>query len=279
MERYCSWLCRISCHFARGSTCNGPASPNFLEMRRTKQLRCQQLALVMVLSASMATTSPMSAMSQQFEFNEFHTWTDVATIYKFSDTFRYDGDYGIRGLLTDNDWTLIYLRPSVRYGARSWMKLHGGMALFYNFFKSLDDLPELRPWVGVRFVGPSLDGWVISNYLRLEYRAFYLKGEDQWDALLRGRWQIQVTTPRFSIGAAEQFFALASIEPFTGFGESINGILGERIRTNIGMGKKVTPALRVDLNYVFHKVRVSESGRDFDLDDHVLRLRFFYTVN
>ncbi|MCH7547988.1 MAG: DUF2490 domain-containing protein [Candidatus Krumholzibacteriota bacterium] len=230
-----------------------------------------------VLMGVVATTTPRPAASQQFEFNEFHTWTDVATIYKFSDTFRYDGDYGIRGFLTDDDWTLIYLRPSVRYQSRPWLRLHGGVALFYNFFKTVEDVPELRPWVGVRFVGPSPGGWVISNYLRLEGRAFYLKDEDKWDTVLRGRWQVQVTTPDFAIRTSERFYALASIEPFTGFGASINGILGERIRTNIGMGKRVTPALRIDLNYVFHRIRVSETGRDFDLDDHVVRLRFFYT--
>jgi len=239
----------------------------------------QRLTLVLILMGVIATTTPRPAAPQQFEFDEFHTWTDVATIYKFSDAFRYDGDYGIRGLLTDDDWTLIYLRPSVRYRTHPRLRLHGGIALFYTFFNTVEDLPELRPWVGVRFVGPDPGGWVISNYLRLEYRAFYLKDEDKWDAVWRGRWQLQVTTPDFAIGAAERFYALASIEPFTEFGSSINGILGERIRTNIGMGKKVTPALRIDLNYVFHKIRVSDEGRDFDLDDHIVRLRFFYNFN
>ena len=248
-------------------------------MQRVQQLKRHRTTLVMLILGIIATTTPRSAASQPFEFSEFHTWTDVATIYKFGDAFRYDGDYGIRGFLTSDDWTLIYLRPSVRYKTHSWLRLHGGIALFYNFFKTVEDLPELRPWVGVRFVGPKPGGWTISNYLRLEHRAFYLKDEDKWDTVWRGRWQLQVTTPDFAIGAAESFYALASIEPFTGFGASINGILGERIRTNIGMGKRVTPALRIDLNYVFHKIRVSEAGRDFDLDDHVVRLRFFYSFN
>jgi len=226
-----------------------------------------------------ATATPKTPAAQPFEFSEFHTWTDVATIYKFSDTFRYDGDYGIRGLLTDDDWALIYLRPSVRYRKQSWLTLHGGFALFYNFFDTAQDLPEFRPWVGVRFVGPKPGGWTISNYLRLEYRAFYLKDEDKWDTLWRGRWQLQVTTPDFAIGDAERFYALASIEPMTGFGEAIGGILGERIRTNIGIGKRFTPALRIDLNYLFHRIRISDEGRDFDLDDHVVRLRFFYRLN
>ena len=244
----------------------------------TRQRLTFALMLAMLTGVFM-TATPGPAASQQFEFTEFHTWTDVATIYKFSDAFRYDGDYGLRGLLSDDDWTLLYPRPSVRYGTRSWVKLHGGMALFYNFLKTVEDLPELRPWAGVRFVGPKPGGWVITNYLRLEYRAFHIKGDDRWDTVWRGRWQLQVATPRFAIGSVERLNMLASIEPFYDFGESIGGSLVDRIRFNIGIGKKVTPALRIDLNYVFHKLRVSDEDQDFDLDDHIVRLRFFYSFN
>ena len=101
-------------------------------------------------------STPTASQTPQFE--EFHTWTDIATSYNFSERFRYDGDYGLRGLLTDSNWTLLYLRPSVRYQVRPWLRLHGGAALFYNFFSG-EDLPELRPWVGVRFLGPRPGGW------------------------------------------------------------------------------------------------------------------------
>lgn len=258
-------------------------------MQTMKQYTLPLLSLAVVLMGVVIATTPKPAAAQAFDFSEFHTWTDVATIYKFGDTFRYDGDYGIRGLLTGDDWTLIYLRPSVRYKDRPWLRLHGGMALFYNFLKDVEDLPELRPWVGVRFAGPTLGGWTISNYFRLEYRAFYLKGTGEWDEVWRGRWQLQVTTPDFAIGGAERFYALASIEPFQDFGTSFNpfqdfgstfrGEAADRIRTNIGIGNKLTPALRIDLNYLFHSRRVSEGDRQFDVDDHVVRLRFFYTFN
>ena len=152
------------------------------------------------------------------------------------------------------------------------------MALFYNFYTT-EDLPELRPWVGVRFVGPRPGGWVMSNYFRLEYRAFYIKGEDKWDKVWRGRWQLQVATPRFAIGSVERLNVFASIETFKNFGTSIGGSLVDRVRTNIGIAKKVTPSLRIDLNYLFHRLRVSDASGDFALDDHVVRLRFFYSFN
>ena len=45
------------------------------------------------------------------------------------------------------------------------------------------------------------------------------------------------------------------------------------------MGKKVSSAWRVELNYVFHTLRLSDARGDFDFDDHVMRLRLFYSFN
>lgn len=250
-------------------------------MRGPQRSKHLQLILGLVLMGVLLATTPRPAASQIQvpQFTEFHTWTDIATIYNFSGSFRYDGDYGIRGLLTDSNWTLVYLRPSVRYRLKPWLRLHGGAALFYNFFRDIDDLPELRPWVGVRLVGPSPGGFIISNYLRLELRAFYLKSSSEWDVGLRARWQLQVTSPRFRIGSAEEFYALISIEPFFDIGSTVPGVFGSRFRYNIGIGKQVAQGLRIDLNYLFHRVRVIEEGGDLTADDHVVRLRFFYSLN
>ena len=196
---------------------------------------------------------------------------------EFNDRFRYDGDYGIRGLLTDDFWTVVYLRPSVRYKDRDWLSLHGGAALFYNFFEGEEDLPELRPWLGVRFGWPRLGGFAFSHYLRLELRAFYLHEESQWDGSLRGRYQLAVQSPRFAIGPADAFYILASVEAFEDLAATDNTTFGDRFRFNFGIGKKVTNALRMELNYLFHKVRLSDERGDFDFDDHVVRLRFFYS--
>ena len=216
------------------------------------------------------------AWAQGPQFEEFHTWTDVRTIKNFSERFSYDGDYGIRGLLTDRNWTLVYLRPSVRYRAKPWVTLHGGAGLFYNFFDG-EDLPELRPWIGARFTSQFPSGWVVTNYLRLEYRAFYLKSERDWEGSFRGRWKLQATSPRFEIGSAREFYGLAFVETF--FNSDLDEAIGERFRINLGMGKQVNDRLRADLNYLFHKVRLTDEGGTLEVDDHVLRLRFSYTFD
>lgn len=245
-------------------------------MTRTRQFRGRVRLRALLIVASVLGAAP--AWAQVPEFNSFHTWADVATIKNINERFRYDGDYGVRGLLSDDDWTLIYLRPSVRYRVKPWMTLHGGAALFYNFFDG-DDLPELRPWVGVRAPYRTQSGWIISNYFRFEYRAFYLKADSDWDASLRARWQLQATTPRFEIGSVREFYALASVEPFFDTGLSDFDAFGDRFRINFGMGKLFGNHLRAEINYLFHQVRLPEEGGSLDVDDHVMRLRFFYVFD
>lgn len=191
--------------------------------------------LLMLLGLIMAM--PRSAASQDSRFTEFHTWSDVTTIYNFSARFRYDGDYGIRGLLTDRNWTQIYFRPSVRYRVRPWLSLHGGAALFYSFFNDVEDLPELRPWVGLRMPWPRIGGFVFSHYFRLELREFFLTGDDEWETVLRGRYQLQVRSPDFDIGAAKRLYVQTSVEVFEDLNSSITNTFGDRFRYNIGIGK------------------------------------------
>ena len=238
----------------------------------------RRLILVLLLLGVLVTITPRPAAAQLPEFLQFHTWTDVATIYNFSERFRYDGDYGLRGVLTDSNWTLLYLRPSVRYRVEPWIQLHGGAALFYNFFPG-EDLPEFRPWVGVRFVTELPSEFSLSNYFRLEWRAFYFKEKSKWDAGFRFRWQLQVTSPRFRIGSLEEFYGLVSVEPFIDGSSEIDDTFGDRFRYNMGIGKQVAGGLRIDLNYLFHSIRVSEVEGNFNFDDHVIRLRFFYSLN
>lgn len=159
------------------------------------------------------------------------------------------------------------------------MLVHGGVALFYNFFKEVDDVPELRPWVGLRFLGPRAGGFAMSNYFRLETRVFYLKDDDQWDTVVRGRWQVQVNSPSFDVGSLEGLFALTSIELFADLGSSFDGTLADRFRYNIGIAKSVLSNLVVELDYLFHRIRLDDEVGSLQRDDSVVRLRMFYTIN
>ncbi len=227
------------------------------------------------LAGGLVAPDPVAA--QYSESSYFETWTDIATIYNFSDRFRYDGDYGVRAALSTADFTHLYLRPSVRYEVVPWLRLHGGLGWSHTFFSDQEDADELRPWLGIRFVGPRPGGFLIQNYFRLELRAFEFGGgpETAW----RGRWQLQVRSPDFRIGSADRFYALAFTEAFHTFDGEIQGFAAERLRLNLGFGKTLSRAWRVELNGMYQKGRVEEGVTGFDLDEGILRLRLFYSFN
>ena len=57
--------------------------------------------VTIITLALLALGEACSAQEQTVEFTNFHTWTDVSSIVRIRDGFYYDGDYGVRGLLTD----------------------------------------------------------------------------------------------------------------------------------------------------------------------------------
>ncbi len=218
-----------------------------------------------------------ASAQEQSDSAEFETWTDIATIYKFNERLRYDGDYGIRFLFTTRGFWQLYLRPSVRYDAKPWLRLHGGAAWFHTNIDDAGDVNELRPWIGLRLVGPKPGGFAFSNYFRVEMRSFKGGSIRDWRTIGRARYQLQVTSPRFKIAGSEGFYALSFFEVFKDFGGSIDGLFLSQFRFDVGMGKQINRGLRLELNYLYQKVGIEGTG--LEPSDHILRVRLFYGFN
>ncbi|MBT8369246.1 MAG: DUF2490 domain-containing protein [Deltaproteobacteria bacterium] len=213
---------------------------------------------------------------------DFQTWSDIATIYKFNDRWRYDGDQGVRGVLSDSDFTLLYFRPSVRYRARSWFTVHGGIRFFKNFFDDGDDTFEIGPWQGLRFVWPMIGRYAISHYLRLEERMIWqTEGERDFDFTVRSRYQLGVRSPNYDILFKNGIYLTGSVELFWNLENQISDNVVNRIRYDVGAGTKVSDAWRVELHYVLQDGREIEDLFEdlFSSEEHILRLRLFYTFN
>jgi hypothetical protein len=234
------------------------------------------LRLVAIL-LGIAVLTTLSSAQEELDSAEFETWTDIATVYQFNNNFRYDGDYGIRSWLTTRGFRQIYFRPSVRYWAKPWLLLHGGAAWFHTSFDDAANVNELRPWVGLRFLGPRPGGFVFSNYFRAEYRAFKGGNLRDWETLGRARYQLQVTSPRFKIGRSEDFYALTFAEVFKNFGSTVDGLYLSQFRFDVGIGKQINQRLRIEVNYLFQKATIEGTG--LEPSDHILRIRLFYGFN
>ena len=208
--------------------------------------------------------------------DEFQTWSDIATIYNFAKGWRYDGDQGIRGVLSQSDFTLIYFRPSVRYRAKDWFTVHGGIRFFQTFSDDRDDTFEIGPWQGLRFVGPVFGDYPISHYFRLEERMTWeTEGDRDFDFTVRARYQLGVRTPDYNIFLKNGIYLLGSVEPFWNVERPM---FVNRIRWDAGVGTKVNDAWRIQLHYLLQQGRRSASSA-FTVDEHILRLRLFYTFN
>jgi len=211
---------------------------------------------------------------------DFQTWSDIATIYKFSDRWRYDGDQGIRGVLSDSDFTLLYFRPSVRYRVKPWLTVHGGIRFFRNYFDDGDDTFEIGPWQGLRVVWPMIGDYAISHYLRLEERMIWqTEGERDDDFTVRGRYQLGVRSPNYDILVKNGIYLTGSVELFWNLEKQISDNVVDRIRYDIGVGTKVSDAWRVELHYVIQDGReIEDLFQDlFSSEEHILRFRLFYT--
>jgi hypothetical protein len=155
------------------------------------------------------------ALVQVGNSSDFQTWSDIATIYKISDSWRYDGDQGVRGVLSQNDFTLLYFRPSVRYRAKSWFTAHGGIRFFKTFFEDEDDTFEIGPWLGLRFVWPKIGSYAVSHYFRLEERMIWqTEGEKDFDFNLRGRYQLGLRSPNYDILFKNGIYLMGTVELF-----------------------------------------------------------------
>jgi hypothetical protein len=102
------------------------------------------------------------------------------------------------------------------------------------------------------------------------------KEETRWNSYYRGRYQFQIANSNFSIGDVKGFVVIALIELFEDMSSLVDGTFGDRYRFNFGFGKRVIPDLRIDINYVFHKLNF---GSGLESDDHIIRTRFFYNFN
>ena len=206
---------------------------------------------------------------------DFQTWSDIATIYRFAEGWRYDGDQGIRGVISDSDFTLIYFRPSIRYRAKPWFTVHGGIRFFQTFFDDEEDTFEIGPWQGLRLVGPKLGGFPISHYFRLEQRMTWeTEGDRDFDFTLRARYQLGARSPNYNILFKNGIYFLGSIEPFL---DVERPMFVNRIRYDVGIGTRLSDAWRVQLHYHLQQGRSSASDA-FTAQEHILRLRLFYTI-
>jgi len=210
---------------------------------------------------------------------DFQTWMDFRAIYDINEKFTYDGNYGLRGVLSGEEWRRYYIHPSAIYYFKINLRIRGGIRVIYTEEFSTVNSFEIRPWQGISLNWPQTSYFTINNYFRLEERFTFYSDETNSDFALRLRYRIQAKTPTIKIIAIDQrIYFLVNYEFFANIGQAVVEKYVNRKRLSLGMGYYFTNNWWLELIYALQgSQRNSEDG--ISSREHILRFRLRFKIN
>lgn len=218
-----------------------------------------------------------SAEAQNDEI-EFQTWMDVTINNYLNKNWILTGDAGIRGLVSNADWSQFYIRPTIEYLISPSFNARGAVALFYTNSKDTSNTLEFRLHQEADLKWPDFSIISINHRLRFEERFFFYEKLDN-DVSLRMRYLIGAETTNFKIiGKKRAFYLLAQVEWFFPLGESSSEVFVNNSRIYAGFGHRVSNKFSYEIYYIWQKSRLG-TDEGLEVNENVARFRFFYTIN
>ena len=102
------------------------------------------------LSISAVASATNTADTTDSSILNHQIWIDIYPHYYFNKKLEYYGDAGYRTIVSERNWSRLYVRPSIKYHLNKTWELHAGIGFFYMFYKYDIDQFEIRPWQGVQ---------------------------------------------------------------------------------------------------------------------------------
>ena len=99
-------------------------------------------------------------IDEEIQTGDFNSWL----AHEYQRRTRVERD-------VDMEWTHAGRLAEKGYAALNGENVQPWVPSDWNVLP--EDLPELRPWLGLRLLWRP-GGWTVSNYFRLELRAFYV---------------------------------------------------------------------------------------------------------
>jgi hypothetical protein len=200
---------------------------------------------------------------------------DLTTIHEFNSKWVYSGDYGIRGVLSGQDWTTFYVRPTFRYRIKPIFDVRAGVALFFTHDQELEDVIELRFHQETNVKWPEVVGMVFNHKLRFEERFFFYQESDN-DFSARARYHFTIESPDFRLfNIKGPFYVKASIEFFLPLGEEATERYINQNRIEGVFGQRVSNRFRYEIHYIWQNSKDTDDG-SFDTSANILRLRLYF---
>lgn len=210
--------------------------------------------------------------------SQVQTWIDYTTNNWINSSWLYYGDYGLRGLITVDDWTQYTINPAFLYRKDEKLTFHSGMRLFFTDNKYSTNTFELRPWQGAKYIWPRYQYLIFDHYLRLEERFYWYTQEKEFDFSLRGRYRFRMRTMDFKLPLIPtKFTSAVSIEVFMDITKEILETYIGRNRITFVLGNHVAKDWLVELHLILQRSR-KDYESDFETADEIFRLRIKHNL-
>ena len=156
------------------------------------------------------------------------------------------------------EWQQLLIRPGIIYNLNANLSLTAGYAFVktypYGDFPSPDDFPEHRAWQQVSYTHEWL-GLDWQHRVRLEQRFIGQLSPtdgggyevDDYRFENRFRYMLRTTIP---ITSDKKTYIALSNEVFFNFGENVSGNHFDQNRAFIGLGRKLTDTLRLEVGFM-----------------------------
>ena len=212
---------------------------------------------------------------------DFQTWTDVSIRYTIKNKADIGGDFGIRGLISRNEWNQFYIRPTFRFFFNDLLKASGGVAYFATISGKYRNTYEFRLFQEATVTWPSFEIIDFKHRLRFEERFFNYEQSSAYttdipaDFETRARYQFSLETADIHFGDRNQpIYLIAGWEVFYALNENALEQIINSQRFSLGFGQRLSPRSRYQFQYILQRSRefVGEGNRTIE---HLLRFRIF----
>jgi hypothetical protein len=210
--------------------------------------------------------------------NAFATWTDFNYLYSFNTSFGLGGDAGLRGVVSDPDWSAAYARPIFIYRNSDQLNFGFSVAVFQNFHRNAPDLLEFRPAQQVNLTWPDFPKWSLKSRLRFEERYLqYNSGESGTPApgwKFRMRYELKFRSVAFNLWFIKRVYLLASGEYFFPLQDEVPEFFADQSRVLLGYGQELGQKGSYELHLIWQRTR-HDFDDQFATAQYILRLRVF----
>ncbi len=205
-------------------------------------------------------------------------WINYGLTIPANKNLSYGGDIGIRGLISNQKWNQILIRPTATYRWNQTFAAAGAVALFSTFNVDDENVYEFRIHQDFNVNWPNLSVLELFYRLRIEERFFFYESLPN-SFNIRVRLLAGLETQDFRLGEGKRpFYFQIMFEGFrTVADDSSYEVFVNQTRADFSFGHRLSNSFRYEIHYIRQSSRLfADDG--LETSQNILRIRLFHRL-